>query len=98
MLPSERCDMGEEIIGNGDVLSTQVLDDNLMWTTSAKAAWQVTKSAQLSYFNNLQYKFIGHRNGGGTFADSHARNYNDKYPDAHQVKFTTPGFSVSNSS
>ena len=30
----------------------------------------MTKSAQLSYFNNLQYKLIGHRNGGGTFADS----------------------------
>jgi len=45
---------------------------------------------QLSYFNNLQYKLIGHRNGGGTFADSRARNLNDKYPDVHQVKFTSP--------
>jgi hypothetical protein len=53
-------------------------------------AWQVTRNAQLSYFNNLQYKLIGHRNGGGTFAESRARNLNDKYPDVHQVKFTTP--------
>jgi hypothetical protein len=68
----------------------QVLDDNLMWTTSAKVAWQVTQNAQLSYFNNLQYKLIGHRNGGGTFAESRARNLNDKYPDVHQVKFTSP--------
>ena len=67
-----------------------MLDDNLMWTTSAKVAWQVTKSAQLSYFNNLQYKLIGHRNGGGTFAERRARNLNDKYPDVHQVKFTSP--------
>ena len=68
----------------------QVLEDNLKWTLSEKAAWQMTKSAQLSYFNNLQYKLIGHRAGGGTFADSAARNYNYKYPDVHQVKFTTP--------
>ena len=53
-------------------------------------SWQVTKGAQLSYFNNLQYKLIGHRNGGGTFAESAARNLNDKYPDVHQVKFTSP--------
>ena len=69
--------------------AAQVLDDNLMWTTSAKVAWQVTRTAQLSYFNNLQYKLIGHRNGGGTFAESRARNLNDKYPDIHQVKFTS---------
>src|SRR5258706_992481 len=68
---------------------SQVLDDNWMWTSSEKVAWQVTKSAQLSYFNNLQYKLIGHR-GGGTFGDSKARQFNDKYPDVHQVKFTTP--------
>jgi len=82
--------LNQYLLGSYDDTGKQVLDDNVMWTTSAKAAWQVTKSAQLSYFNNLQYKFIGHRNGGGTFADSHARNFNDKYPDVHQVKFTTP--------
>src|SRR4030095_14747678 len=43
------------------------------------------------YTNNNQHRIVGHRNdSGGTFADSHARNRNDKYPDAHQVKFTTP--------
>jgi hypothetical protein len=82
--------LNQYLVGSYDNTGKQVLDDNLMWTTSSKAAWQVTKSAQLSYFNNLQYKFIGHRNGGGTFADSQARNFNDKYPDAHQVKFTSP--------
>jgi len=76
-------------LGNYNLDGTQVLDDNLMWTSSEKLAWQVTKSAQLSYFNNLQYKIIGHR-GGGTFGDSRARQYNFKYPDVHQVKFTTP--------
>ena len=82
--------LNQYLLGSYDSNGSQVLDDNLMWTTSAKVAWQITKSAQLSYFNNLQYKLIGHRNGGGTFADSRARNLNDKYPDVHQVKFTTP--------
>jgi hypothetical protein len=82
--------LDQYLLGNYDPNGNQVLDDNLMWTTSAKAAWQVTNSAQLSYFNNLQYKLIGHRNGGGTFAESRARNLNDKYPDVHQVKFTSP--------
>lgn len=80
--------LDQYLLGNYDPNGSQVLDDNLMWTTSAKASWQATKSIQLSYFNNLQYKLIGHRNGGGTFAESRARNLNDKYPDIHQVKYT----------
>jgi len=82
--------LNQYLLGNYDANGNQVLDDNLMWTTSEKVAWQITRSAQLSYFNNLQYKLIGHRNGGGTFADSSARNLNDKYPDVHQLKFTSP--------
>ncbi len=81
--------LDQYLVGNYNADGTQVLDDNLMWTTSAKVAWQITQSTQLSYFNNLQYKLIGHRNGGGTFADSAARNLNDKYPDVHQLKFTS---------
>src|SRR5215475_3412434 len=81
--------LNQYLLGNYDPNGNQVLDDNLMWTTSAKVAWQVTRNAQLSYFNNLQYKLIGHRNGGGSFAESRARNLNDKYPDVHQVKFTS---------
>jgi Carboxypeptidase regulatory-like domain len=82
--------LDQYLLGNYNPDGTQVLDDNLMWTTAAKVAWQMTHNAQLSYFNNLQYKLIGHRNGGGTFAESRARNLNDKYPDVHQVKFTSP--------
>ena len=66
-----------------------MLDDNIMWTMTGKVTWQMTKSAQLSYFHNLQYKLIGHR-GGGTFADGRARNYSDKYPTVNQLKYTTP--------
>lgn len=80
--------LDQYLLGNYDPNGSQVLDDNRMWTTSAKASWQATKNIQLSYFNNLQYKLIGHRNGGGTFAESRARNLNDKYPDIHQVKYT----------
>ncbi|HKY22148.1 MAG TPA: TonB-dependent receptor [Vicinamibacterales bacterium] len=75
-------------LGSYNPDGTQVIDDNIMWTTTAKASWQMTRSAQLSYFFNLQYKLIGHR-GGGTFADGRARNYNDKYPTVNQVKYTS---------
>ena len=36
----------------------------------------------------IRYELIGHR-GGGTFADSRARQYNEKYPVVNQVKFTS---------
>ena len=49
------------VIGNYDPTGQQVLDDNIMWTTSAKVSWQINRAAQLSYFDNLQYKLIGHR-------------------------------------
>jgi len=67
-----------------------VLDDNLMWTVASKISWQINSTAQLSYFYNIQYKKIGHRNGGGLFADSAARNLSEKYPQINQVKFTKP--------
>jgi outer membrane receptor protein involved in Fe transport len=61
----------------------------VLWNITTKLSWQVAKSAQLSYFIDRQYKLIGHR-GGGTFADSRARNYNYKYPTVNQVKYTMP--------
>src|SRR5262245_22460681 len=81
--------LDQYLLGNYNPDGTQVLDDNLMWTMASKVAWQMTRTTQVSYFNNLQYKLIGHRNGGGTFAESRARNLNDKYPDVHQLKFTS---------
>lgn len=76
-------------LGSYNPDGTPVLDDNIMWTMTGKATWQITKSARLSYFHNLQYKLIGHR-GGGVFADGRARNYNDKYPTVNQVKYNQP--------
>jgi len=81
--------LNQYLLGNYNPNGTQVLDDNKMWTMGSKIAWQMTRTTQVSYFNNLQYKLIGHRNGGGTFAESRARNLNDKYPDVHQLKFTS---------
>ena len=65
-----------------------------MSTTTAKISWQMTKSAQLSYFDNLHYKGVYHRNGVGNnntnFSDNLARTLNTKWPNVQQVKFTTP--------
>jgi len=83
--------LDQYIVGNYNADGTNVADDNSVWTTSSKIAWQVTKTAQWAYTNNLQHRVVGHRNdSGGTFADSAARNINDKYPNAHQTKFTSP--------
>lgn len=76
-------------LGSYNPDGTQVIDDNTMWTATGKATWQLNRNAQVSYFYNLQYKLIGHR-GGGTFADGRARNYNNKYPTVHQVKYSSP--------
>jgi hypothetical protein len=76
-------------LGSYNPDGTQVLDDNIMWTMTGKATWQITRNARLSYFHNLQYKLIGHR-GGGTFADGRARNYSEKYPTVNQLKYNTP--------
>jgi hypothetical protein len=81
--------LNQYLLANYNPDGTQVLDDNKMWTMGSKIAWQMTRTTQVSYFDNLQYKLIGHRNGGGTFAESRARNLNDKYPDVHQLKFTS---------
>ena len=41
--------LDQYLLGSYNPDGTQVLDDNLMWTTTAKVAWQMTRSAQLSY-------------------------------------------------
>ena len=82
--------LNQYLLGNYNANGTQVLDDNWMWTLASKISWQVSRNSQLSYFYNLQYKLIGHRNGGGLFADSQARNSSWKYPQVNQVKWTAP--------
>jgi hypothetical protein len=82
--------LNQYLLGNYNANGTQVLDDNQMWTFSSKISWQVTRNSQLSHFYTVQYKKIGHRNGGGLFADSQARNDSEKYPQVNQVKWTAP--------
>ena len=82
--------LNQYIVGSYNPNGGQVLEDNVKWTISEKVAWQMTKSAQLSYFNNLQYRRVGHRPITGTYSDSNSRALNYKYPDWHQLKFTSP--------
>jgi hypothetical protein len=81
-------------LGGYDPNGKQVVDDNKMANFTEKIAWQLTKSAQLSWFNDLHYKGVYHRNGTGTnvttFSDSAAKTLNTKWPDIHEVKFTSP--------
>jgi hypothetical protein len=86
--------MDQYPLGSFDAKGNPVIDDYLMSTTTAKISWQMTKSAQLSYFDNLHYKGVYHRNGVGNnntnFSDNLARTLNTKWPNVQQVKFTTP--------
>ena len=86
--------MDQYPLGSFDAAANPVIDDYLMSTTTAKISWQMTKSAQLSYFDNLHYKGVYHRNGVGNnntnFSDNLARTLNTKWPNVQQVKFTTP--------
>ncbi len=81
-------------LGSFDASGRQVIDDYMMSTTTGKVAWQVTKNAQLSFFDNLHYKGIYHRNGVGNnntnFSDNLARTLNTKWPNVSETKFTTP--------
>jgi hypothetical protein len=81
--------LNQYTIGNYDADGSQVLDNNAIWTTSGKLSWQISKNAQLSYFNNVQYKLQGHRSPGAGFFDSHASTYNYKYPTVNQAKYTS---------
>ena len=86
--------MDQYPLGSFDAAGNPVIDDYLMSTTTAKISWQMTKSAQLSYFDNLHYKGVYHRNGVGNnntnFSDNLASTLNTKWPNVQQVKFTTP--------
>src|SRR5688500_10407134 len=86
--------MDQYPLGSFDANGNPVIDDYLMSTTTAKISWQMTKSAQLSYFDNLHYKGVYHRNGVGNnntnFSDNLARTLNTKWPNVQQMKFTTP--------
>ena len=82
--------LDQYFLGSYDSNGKQVLEDNQLWSINSTLSWQVTRSSQLSYFNNIQFKTTRHRLAGGQFADSAARNVNQKFPNVNQLKFTTP--------
>ncbi len=82
--------LNQYILGSYDPDGSQVVDDNVMWNGAYKLSWQMTRSSQLSYFYNLQYKLIRYRNDDNAFVETRARNFNYKYPTVNQLKWTTP--------
>lgn len=83
--------LDQYFLGSYDSNGKQVLEDNQLWSITTTLAWQVTRGGQLTYFNNIEFKTTRHRLGGGAqFADSAARNVNQKFPNVNQMKFTTP--------
>jgi hypothetical protein len=84
--------MEQYILGAYNPDGSQGLDRNVLWNVTGKVSWQVTQNAQLSYFNNTQYKLNGRFAGNerATFNEDRATQYVYKYPTVNQVKFTTP--------
>ena len=61
----------------------------MLWNFSNKLSWQMNQSNQLSHFYILQYKKNGHRVSGAAFSETGATTANTKYPQLHQVKWTS---------
>jgi hypothetical protein len=84
--------LDQHVLGGYNSDGTQAIDDNVLWNFTEKVSWQMTKNAQLSYFNNTQYKLNGHFGGNNraTFSEDKAKQYVFKYPTVNQIRFTTP--------
>jgi hypothetical protein len=84
--------MSQYILGAYNPDGSQGLDTNALWNVTGKVSWQITRSAQLSYFNNTQYKLNGRFAGNqrATFNEDRATQYVFKYPTVNQLKFTAP--------
>ena len=82
--------LDQYFLGSYDSNGKQVLEDNQLWSINTTLSWQMTRASQLSYFNNIQFKTTRNRLSGGQFADSAARNVNQKFPNVNQMKYTSP--------
>ena len=84
--------MSQYILGAYNPDGSQGLDTNELWNVTGKVSWQINRNAQLSYFNNTQYKLNGRFAGNqrATFNEDKATQYVFKYPTVNQVKFTMP--------
>ena len=78
------------LVGSYNPDGTSVPDDNLLFNVSGKVAWQVNNSSQLSWFYIVQHKVNGHRASTTSFVETGATVRNPKWPQLHQVKWTTP--------
>jgi hypothetical protein len=77
------------LVGSYNPDGTSVPDDNMLWNFSNKLSWQINQSSQLSHFYILQYKKNGHRTSNASFSETGATTANTKYPQLHQVKWTS---------
>ena len=77
------------LVGSYNPDGTSVPDDNMLWNFSNKLSWQVSRNSQLSHFYILQYKKNGHRTSNAAFSETGATTANTKYPQLHQVKWTS---------
>ncbi len=77
------------LVGSYNPDGTSVPDDNHLWNFSNKLTWQVSSRSQLSYFYILQYKKNGHRASTTMFVENGATTKDEKYPQLHQVKWTS---------
>ncbi len=77
------------LVGSYNPDGTSVPDDNMLWNFSNKLSWQINQNNQLSHFYILQFKKNGHRVSNAAFSETGATTANTKYPQLHQVKWTS---------
>jgi hypothetical protein len=77
------------LVGSYNPDGTSVPDDNMLWNFSNKLSWQMGQNSQLSHFYILQFKKNGHRGSTTMFVETGATTANTKYPQLHQVKWTS---------
>jgi hypothetical protein len=80
----------QSLVGSYNPDGSSVPDDNLLFNVSGKVSWQVSHSGQLSWFYIIQHKVNGHRASTTQFVETGATTRNPKWPQLHQVKWTTP--------
>jgi hypothetical protein len=78
------------LLGSYNPDGTPVPDDNNLFTSGTKLAWQMTKAAQLTWFYSIQHKINGHRASTTNFAETGATLHNVKTPQVNQLKWTSP--------
>lgn len=76
-------------LGSYEPSGAQVLDDNLIRNLAVKLSYQASQNNQITYLYDWHNKLIGHRTGSTDYFESKALQFNDKYMDIHQAKWTS---------